>query len=203
MRLGIFGGSFDPVHNGHLLLAECCCAQAQLDRVLLMPAAHSPHKLLSPQASDADRVAMLQLAIVGRPEFAVSSIEIDRGGVSYTVGTLRELAAREPGAELFLLLGADSLADLPSWREPAAICELALPLAVHRAGWPEPNFDALRGVASAERIAQMRSHQVEMPATPVSSSAIRKQIADGGAWQEFVPPGVADYIAAQNLYGSI
>ena len=134
MRIGVFGGSFDPVHLGHLLLAECCWRQAALDRVLFVPAAQQPHKPQAPRGGDADRVAMLRLAIAGRPEFDVSTIEIDRGGVSYTVDTLRALRAAEPDAELFFLMGADSLADLPQWREPAAICELATPLVVRRAG---------------------------------------------------------------------
>src|SRR5690349_4586501 len=143
MRIGVFGGSFDPVHRGHVLLAECCRAQAALDRVAFVPAARQPHKPHSPRASDGDRLAMLELAIAGHPEFAASPVELERGGVSYTVDTLRAITAQEPGAKLYLLLGADSLADLPTWREPAAICALATPLAVSRPGWAAPNVEAL------------------------------------------------------------
>jgi nicotinate-nucleotide adenylyltransferase len=200
MRIGVFGGSFDPVHRGHMLLAECCRAQAALDRVVFVPAARQPHKPLTPRASDADRLAMLKMAIRERPEFATSSIELERGGVSYTVDTLRAIAAAEPGASLYLLLGADSLADLPTWREPAAICALATPVAVGRPGWAEPNVDALAGIASPEQLDEIRTLRVEMPATPISSSRIRSLIAEGSQWQALVPPAVADYIVDRGLY---
>jgi nicotinate-nucleotide adenylyltransferase len=143
---------------------------------------------------------MLELAIAGRPEFATSPIELERGGVSYTVDTLRAIAAAEPGAKLYLLLGADSLADLPTWRDPAAICAIATPLAVRRPGWPEPNVDALTGIASPEQLEEVRRHRIEMPATPISSSRIRSLIAQGGEWQSLVPPEVAEYIVERGLY---
>jgi nicotinate-nucleotide adenylyltransferase len=200
MRMGVFGGSFDPVNRGHVLLAECCRAQAALDRVLFVPTARQPHKPRTPQASDADRLAMLEIAIAGYPEFAISQLELERGGVSYTVDTLRAIAAAEPGAKLYLLLGADSLADLPTWRDPAAICAIATPLAVRRPGWPEPNVDALTGIASPALLAEVRALRVEMPATPISSSRIRSLIAGGGEWQSLVPPEVAEYIVQRRLY---
>lgn len=200
MRIGVFGGSFDPVHRGHLLLAECCHAQAALDQVLFVPTARQPHKPHAPRASDADRLAMLRLAIADRPEFAVSSLELDRGGVSYTVDTLRALAEQNVGAKLYLLLGADSLADLPTWREPRAICELATPVAVARPGWGEPNVAALAGIAAPEQLDEIRSLRVLMPPSPISSSAIQQGIAAGGEWQTLVPPGVAEYIESRRLY---
>jgi nicotinate-nucleotide adenylyltransferase len=202
MRIGLFGGSFDPVHRGHLLLAECCWRQALLDRVEFLPTAQQPLKPRGPVANEADRAAMLRLAIADRPEFALSLIEIERGGVSYTVDTLRQLRDERPDAELFFLMGADSLADLPTWREPAAICELATPLVVRRAGTPTPAFDGLAKLVSAERLAAIRAHEVEMPATPISSSNIRQLIAEGGAWQSLVPERVAEYIDERGLYRS-
>jgi nicotinate-nucleotide adenylyltransferase len=203
MRIGVFGGSFDPVHWGHLRLAECCWQQAKLDRVEFVPAAQQPHKPAGPVASPADRVAMLRLALAQRPEFAVSTVELDRGGVSYTADTLRELHERQPADQLYFLMGADSLADLPNWREPAEICNVATPLVVHRPGAAEPNFDALRPLVSAKRLAEIRSVQVEMPATPVSSSQIRRLIAEGGDWQSLVPVAVADYIVQRRLYTDV
>jgi nicotinate-nucleotide adenylyltransferase len=200
MQIGVFGGSFDPVHRGHVLLAECCRRQAALDRVVFVPTARQPHKLRTPRAGNADRLAMLELAIAGRPEFATSPIELERGGVSYTVDTLRAIAAAEPGAKLYLLLGADSLADLPTWRDPAAICAIATPLAVRRPGWAEPNVDALTGIASPGQLEEVRRHRIEMPATPISSSRIRSLIAQGGEWQSLVPPEVAEYIVERGLY---
>src|SRR5262245_62009417 len=120
-RLGIFGGSFDPVHNGHLLLAECCREQCRLDEVWFLPAAAPPHKLGHVLAPAKARIEMLELAISGHEAFRVSPLEIERGGVSYTVETLRAIALQEPQAALFLLMGADSLRDLPTWREPEEI----------------------------------------------------------------------------------
>mgnify|MGYP001268975278 CR=1 FL=1 len=202
MRLGVFGGSFDPVHYGHLLLAESCQQQARLDRVLLMPAAQQPLKPHAPLASAADRVAMLRLAIADRPALAVSTVEIDRGGVSYTADTLRALQKQHPHAELFFLLGADALADLPTWREPEAILALATPIAVRRPGSGEPDVEALAPLTSSERLAAMRSLAVDMPPTPIASSQIRQQIAEGGPWQALTPPAGADYIVAHGLYGA-
>src|SRR5687767_1841149 len=115
MRIGLFGGSFDPVHRGHLLLAECCWLQARLDQVEFVPTAQQPLKPRGPVAGEVDRAAMVRLAIANRPEFALSLIEIERGGVSYTVDTLRQLRNERPDAELFFLMGADSLADFPTW----------------------------------------------------------------------------------------
>lgn len=202
MRIGLFGGSFDPVHRGHLLLADCCWRQAGLDRVDFMPTAQQPLKPRGPVASETDRLAMLRLAIEGRPEFALSLVEIKRGGVSYTVETLRQLRRETPDAEFFFLMGADALADFPTWREPAAICELATPLVVRRAGTPPPDFDALAAFVSAERLTAIRAHEIEMPATPISSSHIRRLVAEGGDWQSLVPADVAHYIEERGLYRS-
>jgi nicotinate-nucleotide adenylyltransferase len=200
MRIGVYGGSFDPVHLGHLRLADCCWKQARLDCIEFMPTAQQPLKPQGPVASEHDRVAMLRLAIAERPEFSVSTIEVDRGGVSYTVDTLRALHHSRPGARLFFLMGADALAEFPQWREPDVICELAMPLIVHRAGSPEPDFAALRSIVSAERLAEIRAAQVEMPPMPISSTAVRELIASGGRWQSLVPTTVAEYIAEHKLY---
>lgn len=217
MRIGIFGGSFDPVHLGHLLLADCCWRQASLDRVEFVPAAAQPLKPRGPVASESDRVAMLLLATADRPEFSVSTMEIDRGGVSYTVDTLRAMQAEHPGAELFFLMGADSLADFPDWREPAEICRLATPLVVWRSASlkqppqqrlaapqrealpPEPNFESLRPFVSPTRLEEIRDAQVEMPATPISSSQIQRLISKG-EWKSLLPSPVTEYIVEHGLY---
>jgi nicotinate-nucleotide adenylyltransferase len=202
MRIGVFGGTFDPVHWGHLRLAEYCEQQASLDRVIFVPAAQQPHKPHAPRASDADRVAMLDLAIVDHPTWSVSTIELKRGGRSYTVHTLRELRAQLPGAEFFLMMGADSLVDLPRWREAAEICRLATPLVVRRPESPEPDFGALAPLVSPERLAEIRRYRIEMPATPISSSAMQQLIRAGGQWRSLTPPAVADYIVERGLYDS-
>lgn len=136
MRLGIYGGTFDPIHYGHLLLAECCREQCQLDQVWFMPAEVPPHKQAQPLTAGRQRVEMLQLAIGGHEAFAVSRLELERGGVSFTVDTLAQLHQEDPTRELFLLLGADSLLDLPNWREPERICSLATLVVVGRPGRP-------------------------------------------------------------------
>lgn len=186
MKLGLFGGSFDPVHNGHLRLAACCAEQAGLDEVWFLPAAVQPLKPHGPIASDADRVAMLRLAIEGQGGFRVSTLEIDRGGVSYTVDTLRQIQADRPDAELFFLMGADSLNDLPNWREPEEVCRLATPLVVQRPG---------------ERIDSEVEHvRVEMPPKDISSSTIRERIGNGEPIADLVPEAVAQYLQENGLY---
>src|SRR3712207_5576514 len=136
MRIGVFGGTFDPVHLGHLILAEQCREQAQLDQVWFIPAARPPHKQDRPLTPFAQRLEMLALALAGHPAFRADDLEKDRPGPSYTVDTLEEVRRRQPGQELELLIGSDCLPDLPRWREPVRILELAGLLVVARPGWP-------------------------------------------------------------------
>src|SRR5437763_13171124 len=134
MRLGIYDGSFDPVHYGHLLLAECCRETLLLDEVWLIPAAIPPHKQSRELSPAKARLEMLELALGGHEQLRASDIEIKRGGVSYTAETLAAIHDLHADAALFLLMGADSLHDLPTWREPGRICELAIPAVVRRGG---------------------------------------------------------------------
>src|SRR5581483_2585790 len=132
MRIGVFGGTFDPVHLGHLIVAEQCREQGQLDEVLFIPAARPPHKLDRPLTPFTQRVEMLQLTLAGNPAFRRDEVDKNRPGPSYTVDTLEDLHRRDPGAELFLIIGADCLPDLPTWREPSRIAERAGFLVVPR-----------------------------------------------------------------------
>ena len=200
MRLGIFGGSFDPVHRGHMLLADCCAEQAELDEVWFVPAAHQPLKPAGPVASNADRLAMLQLVGAEQPKLVASTIEFDRGGVSYTVDTLETIHTQRPDDQLFFLMGADSLADFPNWHRPADICRLATPLVVQRAGLPPPDFQTLEPFVDSQRLEAIRQSLVEMPPTPISSSQIRSLIATRGEWQALVPDAAAGYIESNQLY---
>lgn len=200
MRLGLFGGSFDPVHYGHLLLAEACREQLPLDAVWFLPAAVAPHKQDQTPASPEQRVEMLRLAIGGQSAFDVCDLELKRGGVSYTVDTLRELKTQDPVRELFLLLGADSLIDLPTWREAEAICQLAMPVVVGRPGSAEPDFERLAGIASPQRIEQMKWHRVEMPQIGLSSRDIRRRVAEGRSIRYMTPRGVEEYVKAARIY---
>jgi nicotinate-nucleotide adenylyltransferase len=200
MRLGLLGGTFDPVHLGHLLLAECCREQLRLDRVLFLPAAVPPHKRDRQLTPAAQRIEMLELAVAGHQQFAISRREIDRGGVSYTVDTLRQFREEDPEGELFLLMGADMLHDLPHWRAAETVCRLAVVAVVRRAGTGELDFTALAAVASPQRIELFRRHQVEMPAIGLSSTEIRRRAAAGQSIRYQTPRAVEKYIEAQALY---
>ncbi len=127
-------------------------------------------------------------------------MEIDRGGVSYTVDTLRQLRDERPEADLFFMMGADALHDLPTWYQPAEICRLATPLVVARAGEPTPDFEVLLEVCSPERMAEIRALQVTMPETPIASSTIRRMIASGEDASGMVPMAVLDYVLKAGLY---
>jgi len=200
MRLGLFGGSFDPIHVGHLLLAESAREQCQLEQVWFLPAAVPPHKMGRQLTSGEMRIEMLDLAIGGHPGFSVSDHEIDRGGVSYTVRTLNHFRAEDPDGELFFILGADMLADLPNWREAAMVCELALPIVACRGGNAEPDFGCLTGVVRSERIEEIRRHRIESPLIELSSSEIRRRVAEGSSIRYRTPRAVEKYIETHGLY---
>jgi nicotinate-nucleotide adenylyltransferase len=200
MRLGLFGGSFDPVHYGHLLLAECSRETLRLDEVWLIPAAIPPHKQARERAPAKARVEMLELALAGHEQIKASRIEIDRGGVSYTLDTLEAVKQLQPTATLFFLMGADSLRDLPTWREPRRICELAIAAVVRRGGAAEADFSVLAPLVSPERMAEIRSAQVEMPLIELSSTDLRQRVASGKSLRYRTPRAVEKYIETQGLY---
>jgi nicotinate-nucleotide adenylyltransferase len=200
MRIGILGGSFDPVHYGHLLLAETCRETCRLDEIRFVPAAIPPHKQDRQRAPARQRIEMLRRAIAGHRPFSVSTVEVDRGGVSYTVDTLRALRRSHPQAELFLLLGADAIQDLPTWWEPAEICRLATVVAVARPPGPPPDLRVLAAVAGAERLELFRRYQVRMPLIELSSSDIRRRVQTGRSVRFRTPRAVEDFIRQQGLY---
>ncbi len=204
MRIGVYGGSFDPVHIGHLIAADCCREQAQLDRVLFVPAAVPPHKQDRRLADAADRVAMLTLAIGGHDAFSVTTVELDRGGVSYTIDTLADLATRHPHDTLVLLLGPDSLAQLPTWREPRAILDDWEVLAIERedlddvaAAIRDPILADLLGPDRAARVIESR---VRMPAIGIRASSLRAAVAAGQSIRFRTPRAVEAFILAHGLY---
>lgn len=200
MRIGVFGGSFDPVHYGHLLLAECCREQARLDAVWFTPAAVPPHKQGSEMTPAAARAEMLELAIGGHEAFSLCRYEIDRGGVNYTVDTLAHVAAEDPDRELFFLMGGDSLADLPNWKDPARLCELALPVVVRRAGGKEVDYGPLAALVRPERMALIRKLQVDMPLVDLSGRSLRERVARGQSIRYRTPRAVEKYIETAGLY---
>jgi len=200
MRLGIFGGTFDPVHYGHLLLAECCREQIQLDRIWFLPAAVPPHKQQAPITPAEHRLEMLCLAIAGNEAFEVCRYEIDRGGVNYTVETLEHLHRQHPEHELFFLMGGDSLADLPTWREPDRLCQLATLIIVRRPDMAKLDFSALAGCISEEQVEKIRRHVVEMPRVDLSAREMRARVAEGKGIRYRTPRAVEKYIETHSLY---
>ena len=204
MRIGIYGGSFNPVHLGHLIAAECCREQARLDRVLFMPAATPPHKQGRMLADAADRVAMLTLAVGGHEAFAVSTIEVDRGGVSYTVDTLAVLAERHPHDTLALLLGPDALAQFPTWREPRTIADRCELVAVERERLDDVAAIArdagLADLLGQERLAALIAARVRMPAIGVRASDLRAAVASGTSIRYRTPRAVEAFIMSHGLY---
>ena len=199
-RLGVLGGTFDPVHMGHLAIARAALEAHALSRILLMPAARPPHKD-GGIAPAADRLEMVRIACAGDPHLEASDLEVRRGGISFTVETLAALAARHRGAELFFILGEDTVLELPGWRESARILSLARIVAVHREG-PRHRFDAaLYPGIPPEVLEQCEKDRVEMEPVPIASRDIRKAIAKGDPFDRWLPAGVGEYIRTKKLYG--
>lgn len=204
MRIGIYGGSFDPVHAGHLLAAETAREQARLDRVIFVPAAASPHKSGVALAPAADRLAMLTLATAGHDSFCVSPIELDRGGQSYTIDTLVELARSHPRDTLVLILGPDALASFATWREPARIAALAELVPVERETLDDiaalAAAGGLAGVLGSEATSALVARRVSMPAIGIRATGIRAAVAAGRSIRYQTPRGVERFIQTQGLY---
>ncbi len=199
-RLGVFGGSFDPVHYGHLLLAESCREQCQLDQVWLLPAASAPHKLQRPITDARHRVEMLRLAVGGHPALHVSTREVDRGGISYTFETLEAIDQQFPDTQLYFLMGADSLEDLPHWRNPQRILQLAIPVVVQRPGAAPPDMSVLEHLVDPERLAQLERFAVTMPLVDFASSQLRQRVERGQSIRYRTPRAVEKYIETHQLY---
>jgi nicotinate-nucleotide adenylyltransferase len=204
MRIGIFGGSFDPVHYGHLIAAESAREQAALDRVVFVPAATPPHKPDQILAPPEARLEMLRLAIGGHDAFAVSTVELDRGGTSYTVDTLTTLAAEHPGDRLVLLLGPDALGGLNTWREPGRIADLAEIVPVEREQLDDVVAAAAAGGLATrlgpERLAMILGRRVRMPAIGIRATDLRAAVAAGRSIRYRTPRSVERYINTHGLY---
>jgi nicotinate-nucleotide adenylyltransferase len=196
--VGVLGGTYDPVHLGHLAIARHAHDALALDRITLVPAGTPPHKRDRPVTAGVHRLAMVELAIADDPMLEVSRIEIDRPGPSYSVDTLAALAATDPpGRQRFLILSSEAVAALPDWHEPdrlLALCRLAI---VPRNGRPAPD------AAWIERHFPGRADRfvaLDGPDIPISSSEIRRIAASGGSLAGLVPPAVASYIIEHRLY---
>jgi len=185
VRLGVLGGSFDPIHNGHLALGEAALGQLSLDKILFMPAGHQWRKAGRDVAASEDRLEMVRLAIRGNGKFEASTMEIEREGPTYTIDTLEALRAESPGVEVFFIIGADALADMPNWRDPERIFELATVCVAARVG---------------EAVKDDRVTRIEMPEVDISSSEVRERVKEGRSVGDLVPEVVERYIEGHGLY---
>jgi nicotinate-nucleotide adenylyltransferase len=195
-HIGILGGTFNPPHMGHLVMAQEALDQLDLDRVVFMPVAEPPHKEAREDPGAVARVDLCRLAVAGDDRLAVSTLEVDRGGASYTVDTLRVLHDLEPEHDLIFIVGGDMAQSLPAWREPEAVLALA-PLAV-------AEREGVRREDIARRLEPLHPGDrlvfFDMPRIDVSSSAIRRRVADGRPIRYLVPDAVAAAIAERGLY---
>jgi len=189
VRIGLLGGSFDPPHNGHLLAAGDAFEALALDRLVFIPASVQPLKAREEAAAAGHRLAMVRLLVDEDPRFDVDSMEIDRGGLSYTVDTLSAYAARVPSAELFWLVGADVVQSFARWRQPERITELAAVVVLERAD-EAPDLASMPG--TPRRLATRR--------IDISSTEVRRRVREGKLIRGFVPDAVAEYITANRLY---
>ena len=195
MKLGILGGTFDPIHVGHLAVAKAAIECAQLDRVLFVPSALPPHRAAA-QAPAEDRLAMTNLAVRGEPNFEVSDVEVRRGGRSYTVETLSELHRAHPDDELFLILGWDAARLFRTWHQPERVSSLASVVVVDRPGQRPPAQSELAGLG----LDPARVIKCHVPTPDVSGSALRRAIAAGQPVTGQLPPAVERYVADHDLY---
>ena len=198
MNLGIFGGTFDPIHYGHLQLAEACRQELELDEVRLMPAGNPPHKTDDQITDGHARADMVALAVSGYPEYVVDRREIRRSGPSFTVETLQELADEMQDTRLFFLMGSDSLEELSTWREPERITGLSTIVAVNRPGHPLPDFSQLEtwlGPILAPKI-RLISH----PGNDLSGSELRNRIRADRSIRFLTPRAVEAYLREHKLY---
>ena len=188
-KIGLYGGSFDPVHLGHLLVAQAAFEEVGLDRLFFIPAAQSPFKPGSQPTPAQERLRLLRLALAGRSDCEIDTQEIDRGGVSYTIDTVRDYARRFPGAQLYYLIGADHVASLGNWREAAELAKLVEFVMIPRPGQPDASFPP-----------PFRGRKLKGFPLGVSASQIRARVKAGLPIDHLVAPAVAEAIRNYRLY---
>ena len=195
--IGVMGGTFDPIHIGHLAIGEEAREALALDVVLFVPAAQPPHKPIGSVTAVEHRVAMVEVAVADNPSFELSTIELDRPGPSYTVDTVEELGRRHPGADIRLIMSAETFAELPTWHEPGRLFTAARIAVVPRQGYAaaDPGWLAERFPGQDRRVAYL-----DGPRLDVSSTAIRERVASGRSIRYLVPDAVGAYIAEHDLY---
>ena len=209
MRVAIYGGSFDPVHIGHLWVAQNCAEKLQLDQVIFIPAATSPLKPHGPVASNDDRLMMLRLALGGMQSASdgvallVDDRELRRGGKSYTIDTIEEIKRQRPDDELFLLVGSDAFASIGQWHRPKELLTVVTPVVFRRGGDPPIDWNVLENLVSASRKKEIQAASVSIPMIEVSSGDIRQRVTQGRSIRFLVSPSVAALIRANSLYQAV
>jgi nicotinate-nucleotide adenylyltransferase len=198
MKIGVLGGTFDPVHNGHLTVAEEIRTRLDVTEILFVPAGQPWLKVDTPISAAEHRVEMVRLALTDKPYFRLSTIEVERAGPSYTVDTIAELQAQLGGEnEFFFILGWDNLDQLPQWREPSRLIKMCHLVAVPRVGYPIPDLTSLERAIPGLSQATIR---LEAPLIDVSASVIRNRVARGLSIRHLVPEPVERYIKQHRLY---
>jgi nicotinate-nucleotide adenylyltransferase len=199
-RIGIFGGSFDPIHFGHLIMAESFRESMQLARVLFVPACVSPFKADKIPTSDKHRLEMLRLAICGNEAFVLDDREIQRGGVSYTVDSLRALREESPKAEFYLLIGSDSVVGFDRWREPGEVLSLAKLVVAHRGGQGAIQWGDVIRVANPDQLTEIQNRVLDVPQIEIASRDLRRRVREGRTIRYMVPAAVEAYIYEHRLW---
>lgn len=223
MRTGLLGGTFNPIHNGHLYVAEAVRKRVHLDRILFIPSGNPPHKKKEEIPPAEHRLEMTRLALLDRPGFELCDIEVKRPGKSYSVETVSELKRLYPDDRLFFILGTDAFIDLPTWREPERLLSLCDFVVVTRPGHPFsqlPDLGPLRkieetdsaplleldrrkeGIVTVPLTSERSIHFISIPPSPISASEIRKRLAAGRGTKNLLPEPVASYIIKNKLYGT-
>ncbi|EKQ70821.1 nicotinate/nicotinamide nucleotide adenylyltransferase [Leptolyngbyaceae cyanobacterium JSC-12] len=198
-KVGILGGTFDPIHVGHLLMAETALEQFNLDQIIWVPAYQSPHKTKELVAFN-HRWEMLKRAIADHPDFIASDVDQKRGGISYAIATLTDLQHLYPNVDWYWIIGIDAFQSLPDWRSSVEIASQATWLVAPRNQKPSQTIGATVASVLACRAVQLRWYLLKMPQIEISSSLIRQYCQEGRSLRYLVPDPVRVYIATQNLY---
>ncbi len=199
-RIVLFGGSFNPIHNGHLIVGRAAAELLSATRLIFIPSPNPPHKAGLPLADANDRLEMVRLAIAGEAIFDCSGIEIERSGPSYTVLTIEQARGLYPGCELVWLIGADSLAELHAWHRVEELVDLCRIVTVVRPGFEKPDLSGLARVLRPEQLRRLVAYTLATPSIDISATEVRRRVAEGRSIRYLVPEPVGEYISRRGLY---
>lgn len=200
-RIGLYGGSFDPIHNGHLIIARAIAERLELQRLMFLPSAQPPHKRGELLAEPNHRAEMVKLAISDEPVFEFSDYDLTRVGPSYTIDTVEHFLRQfGPAAELYWIVGADSLAELTSWHRAGELIEACRIATAARAGWDRSAWEPLRAKLNEDQVAKLRGGFLETPVIDISSTEVRERVCSGRSIRFLVPDRTLDYIERYGLY---